>query len=46
MSTDDQQAALVDQVTARQLREIQSAILEQLKILTSEESMERGKIGE
>jgi hypothetical protein len=44
MSTDDQQAAaLVDQVTARQLREIQSAMLEQLKILTSEESMERGK---
>jgi hypothetical protein len=44
MSTGDQQAAaLVDQVTARQLREIQSAMLEQLKILTSEESMERGK---
>jgi hypothetical protein len=43
MSTDDQQPALVDPVTARQLREIQSAMLEQLKILTSEESMERGK---
>jgi hypothetical protein len=43
MSDEETVPVSVDQVTARQLREIQSAMLEQLKILTSEESMERGK---
>jgi hypothetical protein len=33
----------LSQVTAEQLRDIQSGMLEQLKILTAEENMERGK---
>jgi hypothetical protein len=32
-----------DPVTARQLRDIQSGMLEQLKLLTSEENLERGR---
>lgn len=38
-----EEPAFVDPVTARQLRDIQSGMLEQLKILTSEENMERGR---
>lgn len=33
----------VDPVTAKQLRDIQSGMLEHLKILTAEENLERGK---
>jgi hypothetical protein len=33
----------LSQVTAEQLRDIQAGMLEQLKILTAEENMERGK---
>jgi putative AlgH/UPF0301 family transcriptional regulator len=39
----DEQQPFADPVTARQLRDIQSGMLEQLKLLTSEENLERGK---
>jgi hypothetical protein len=38
----DEQQTLVDSVTAKQLRDIQSQILEQLRIVTDEKNLERG----
>ena len=43
MSDEDKSQVFVDQVTARQLRDIQSGILEQLKLITAEENLDRGK---
>ena len=39
----NEEPTFVDQVTARQLRDIQAGMLEQLKLLTSEENLERGR---